>query len=199
MKEMHELLRREEEDLCGHRGLLPDTDQQTFQMTLPSAVFEQYRRLRKPLTTYSQGPDRMQIAEGHLSRADIETVVNTYAVITKFLSAFIDHSVKELDYTVKDRALVEKLLDIELHDGYDRAAFYNDSGYSFGAVIYHGLELTLLLFDLLLFCVIDLACHDFVLAAALTLCIDKVIQGFRQVLGRRNLVKKALVDERFLW
>ncbi|KFM66491.1 Meckelin, partial [Stegodyphus mimosarum] len=60
MKEMHEFLRKEEEDLCGHRGLLPDTEQQTFQILLPSGVHDQFLRLLVPLTSYSQAADRMQ-------------------------------------------------------------------------------------------------------------------------------------------
>ncbi|EEC06070.1 hypothetical protein IscW_ISCW004722, partial [Ixodes scapularis] len=151
MREMHELLRREEEDLCGHRGLLPDTEQQTFQMALPASVYEQYCRMRRPLTMYTQAPDRIQIADGHLSRANIDTVVNTYNIVTKFLSAFLDHSLKDIDYTVKDRTLFEKLLDIEFSDVVDRGFFYNDNGHSFDAVIYHGHELTLVIFDMLMF------------------------------------------------
>ncbi|XP_077542856.1 meckelin isoform X2 [Haemaphysalis longicornis] len=198
MREMHELLRREEEDLCGHRGLLPDTEQQTFQMTLPSHIYEQYCRMRRPLSTYTQAPERMQ-TDGHLSRVNIETIVNTYNVVTKFLSAFLDHSLKDVDYTVKDRTVFEKLLDIEFNDTVDRGFFYNDNGHSFDAVIYHGYEFTLVLWDLLMFCVVDFASSDFVLAAAITYVVDKALQGWRRYLSRRNLVKKALVDERFLW
>ncbi|KAK8783574.1 hypothetical protein V5799_010063 [Amblyomma americanum] len=199
MKEMHELLRREEDDLCGHRGLLPDTEQQTFQMTLPSHIYEQYCRMRRPLYTYTQAPDRIQTADGHLSRVNIDTVVNIYNVVTKFLSAFLDHSLKDIDYTVKDRTVFEKLLDIEFNDAVDRGFFYNDNGHSFDAVIYHGHEFTLVLWDLLMFCVADFASSDFVLAAAITYVVDKMLEGLRRYLSRRNLVKKALVDERFLW
>lgn len=74
-----------------------------------------------------------------------------------------------------------------------------DNGHSFDAVIYHGYEFTLVLWDLLMFCVVDFASSDFVLAASLTYVVDKTLQGWRRYLSRRNLVKKALVDERFLW
>ncbi|KAK8783571.1 hypothetical protein V5799_010064, partial [Amblyomma americanum] len=94
MKEMHELLRREEDDLCGHRGLLPDTEQQTFQMTLPSHIYEQYCRMRRPLYTVGDiyfEDSACDFSDGHLSRVNIDTVVNIYNVVTKFLSAFLDH------------------------------------------------------------------------------------------------------------
>ncbi|KAH8019231.1 hypothetical protein HPB51_018458 [Rhipicephalus microplus] len=163
------------EDLCGHRGLLPDTEQQTFQMTLPVHIYEQYCRMRRPLSMHTQGPDRMKNVDGHLSRVNIDTVVNIYNVVTKFLCAFLDHSLKDVDYTVKDRTLLEKLLDIEFNDIVDRGFFYNDNGHSFDAVIYHGHEFTLVLWDLLMFCVVDFASSDFVLAATLTYIVDKSI------------------------
>lgn len=44
-------LRREEEDLCGHRGLLPGTDQQTFQMAVPLQLRSYYRKVMAPISS----------------------------------------------------------------------------------------------------------------------------------------------------
>ncbi|XP_054716868.1 meckelin-like [Uloborus diversus] len=198
MKEMHEFLRKEEEDLCGHRGLLPDTEQQTFQMILPSGVHDQFLRLLVPLTSYSQAADRMQGVGGRLAKVDIDRVANTHYMLNKFLSGFIEHSFKDLDYVVKDKVLLENIFDVECYEVADRGYFYNDDGRSFSSVLFYGNETVLLLFDVLLFSVIDLASSDFVLAAVLTFIFAKIIQAIRQSAGRRNLVRKALVDERFL-
>lgn len=46
--------------------------------------------------------------------------------------------------------------------------FLIDDGHSFSSVLYYGNEATLLIYDLLFFCVVDLACQDFILAAFLT-------------------------------
>lgn len=65
-----------------------------------------------------------------------------------------------------------------------------DEGYSFSSVLYYGNEATLLIFDLLFFCVVDLACQNFVLAAFLTYLQQevslKIFTGFflKQVLWR---------------
>ncbi|GFT73874.1 hypothetical protein NPIL_460851 [Nephila pilipes] len=198
MKEMHEFLRKEEEDLCGHRGLLPDTDQQTFQILLPSGVHDQFLRLLVPLTSYTQAADRMQGVGGRLAKVDIDRVANTHYMLNKFLSGFIDHSFKDLDYIVKDRVMLEYLLDIECYEVADRGYFYNDDGRSFSSVLFYGNESILLLFDVLLFSMIDIASNDYVLSMILTFVIAKAIQGLRRSAGRRNLVRKALVDERFL-
>ncbi|GFR21022.1 hypothetical protein TNCT_281801, partial [Trichonephila clavata] len=198
MKEMHEFLRKEEEDLCGHRGLLPDTDQQTFQILLPPGVHDQFLRLLVPLTSYTQAADRMQGVGGRLAKVDIDRVANTHYMLNKFLSGFIDHSFKDLDYIVKDRVMLEYLLDIECYEVADRGYFYNDDGRSFSSVLFYGNESILLLFDVLLFSVIDIASSDYVLSMILTFVVAKAIQGLRRSAGRRNLVRKALVDERFL-
>lgn len=42
-------LQREEEDLVGHRGLLPGTDQQTFEMIVPLQLRSYYRKVMAPL------------------------------------------------------------------------------------------------------------------------------------------------------
>lgn len=45
MKTIMTQLKREEEDLVGHRGLLPASDQQTFQMFIPSQLRDYYQRV----------------------------------------------------------------------------------------------------------------------------------------------------------
>ena len=37
-----DLLQREADDLCGHRGLIPGSDHQTFSMTLPTKLRNYY-------------------------------------------------------------------------------------------------------------------------------------------------------------
>lgn len=132
MKVMHEMLKREEDDLCSKRGLIPNTDHQTFIMYLPSVINEQYERMRSMLTAYTQGADRMQGIGGHLSRVDIEKVVPTYLMVNKFLSGFIEHAFKDIDYTVKEKTSVESLLSVEFYDPLERGFFYN--GTSFGTL-----------------------------------------------------------------
>ncbi|CAF93906.1 unnamed protein product, partial [Tetraodon nigroviridis] len=50
----------------------------------------------------------------------------------------------------------------------DRSIFYNDEDFSFKDVVFYGNEATLLIFDTLFFCVVDLGAQSFVLAAVLT-------------------------------
>ena len=49
MWQMNEQLKREEEDLCGKRGLEPNTERQTFEMEVPFKFREQYDDVVRPL------------------------------------------------------------------------------------------------------------------------------------------------------
>lgn len=97
-----------------------------------------------------------------------------------------------------------------------------DAAHSFSDVLFYGNEATLLIFDTLFFCVVDLGSQSFVLSAVLTFaqqmvsifcvhlwCIIKdmcenpfmslqIFRLIRNTFGRRNLVNKTLVDRRFL-
>lgn len=49
MWQMNEQLKREEEDLCGKRGLEPNSERQTFEVELPAKFREQYDDIVRPL------------------------------------------------------------------------------------------------------------------------------------------------------
>ena len=58
MREMNEQLKREEDNLCGQRGLEPNTDNQTFQVSLPQKFRNQYEQIILPLKTRDQQAQR---------------------------------------------------------------------------------------------------------------------------------------------
>ena len=49
MWQMNEQLKREEEDLCGKRGLEPNSERQTFEVEVPAKFREQYEDVVRPL------------------------------------------------------------------------------------------------------------------------------------------------------
>lgn len=118
--------------------------------------------------------------------------------MNKFLGSFIDHVHKEMDYFIKDKLLLERVLGMEFMEPMEKSIFYNDESHSFSSVLYYGNEATLLIFDLLFFCVVDLACQNFVLASFLTYLQQEIFRFIRNTVGQKNLATKTLVDERFL-
>ncbi|TNN75672.1 Meckelin [Liparis tanakae] len=134
-----------QESLCGQRGLLPNTEIQTFQVSFTNRLRSHYDRIREQIDR-NHGPSRM-----------------------------IDGcSANQFEQRARDEA------------------------HSFSDVLFYGNEATLLIFDTLFFCVVDLGSQSFVLAAVLTSVQQMIFRLIRNTLGRKNLVSKTLVDERFL-
>ncbi|KAJ8042251.1 Meckelin [Holothuria leucospilota] len=198
MKEMRAQLKREEENLVGQRGLLPSTDQQTFEVLLQNKFRENYDRILQPLNLTRAEQQRANQAQSNRTGTKVDTSLEAYATMNKFLSAFIDHGMRDIDYIVKDKLLFEKLLDMEFYDPMDKGFVFNDDGHSFDQVIFFGHESTLLLFELLLFCVVDLIFQNYLMAGIVTFIASMFVSKIRGSLGRYNLAKKTLVDERFL-
>ncbi|CAH1268916.1 TMEM67 [Branchiostoma lanceolatum] len=203
MQEMYEMMVREEDNRCGQRGLLPNTDNQTFEMSLPHKLRDQYDSIIKPLqqqAAAARGQNRPRAGGGNTTSAgvDINQQVDAYKKLNKYLAAFIDHSRPDIDYIVKDKMFLERLLDMEFLETTDKGHFYNDDGHSFDAVLFYGNELVLLTFELVVFSVVDLIGQSYVLDAVITYLISRFISNLRDSGGRKNLAKKTLVDERFL-
>ncbi|XP_062987006.1 meckelin isoform X2 [Elgaria multicarinata webbii] len=193
MEEMNMNLKREAENLCSQRGLLPNTDGQTFQISISSKMRQQYDRIHETLTR-KHGPVRLL----NSSATTFEQSTKAYHTMNKFLGSFIDHVHKEMDYIVKDKLLLERILGMEFMEPMEKSIFYNDEGHSFSDVLYYGNEAILLIFDMLFFAIVDMATQNFVLAAVLTYLQQEIFRFIRNTVGQKNLASKTLVDERFL-
>ncbi|XP_037236867.1 meckelin isoform X1 [Falco biarmicus] len=193
MEEINMNLKREAENLCSQRGLIPNTDCQTFQISISRKMRLHYDRIHETLIK-KRGPARLLDSSANT----FEQSTRAYNAMNKFLSSFIDHVHKEMDYIVKDKLLLERVLGMEFMEPIEKSIFYNDEGQSFSDVLYYGNETTLLIFDILFFSVVDLASQSFVLAAILTYLQQEIFRFIRNTLGQKNLASKTLVDERFL-
>uniref|UniRef100_A0A8C2WVP1 Transmembrane protein 67 n=1 Tax=Cyclopterus lumpus TaxID=8103 RepID=A0A8C2WVP1_CYCLU len=194
MEEMNNNLNRESESLCGQRGLLPNTEIQTFQVSLTNRLRSHYDRIREQIDR-SHGPSRMIDA---CSANQFELRARGYQTMNYFLGSIIDHAHPDMDYIVKDKLMFERVIGMEFLEPSEKSIFYNDESHSFSDVLFYGNEATLLIFDTLFFCVVDLGSQSFVLAAVLTCVQQMIFRLIRNTLGRKNLVSKTLVDERFL-
>ncbi|XP_063673385.1 meckelin isoform X7 [Pan troglodytes] len=193
MEEMNMNLKREAENLCSQRGLVPNTDGQTFEIAISNQMRQHYDRIHETLIR-KNGPSRLLSS----SASTFEQSIKAYHMMNKFLGSFIDHVHKEMDYFIKDKLLLERILGMEFMEPMEKSIFYNDEGYSFSSVLYYGNEATLLIFDLLFFCVVDLACQNFILASFLTYLQQEIFRYIRNTVGQKNLASKTLVDQRFL-
>ncbi|KAL2094149.1 hypothetical protein ACEWY4_011461 [Coilia grayii] len=186
-------LRNEEEDRCARRGLEPQSDVQVFEVALTERVRQQLDRVFLPMAELKQRRRHGDGAERQAQTARVSHNTNT------LLCLFLQHALKDMDYVVKDKVALERIMKCEFQQPVERSMFYRDKdGVAFGEVLCCGKELLLLTFDLLLFSVIDLASQDLVLAAVLTYTVQQVLDIVRVHVSRRNLSSKTLVDQCFL-
>ncbi|XP_069822408.1 meckelin-like isoform X2 [Dendropsophus ebraccatus] len=193
MEGMLDNLRKEEENLCPLRGLEPSSELQTFEMLLSERVREQYEKIMQPL---SEAPRNTK--GGNEKNPMLQQRIKTYYTINRFLSCFLDHVYKDMDYMVKDKLLLESVMDIEFQQPIEKSLFYNDDRYHFSRTLFYSNELVLLLFDTLLFCVIDLGIQNFVLATIITFLVQMFVKILRSEIGKKNLSRQTLVEENFL-
>ncbi|XP_074864667.1 meckelin-like [Carettochelys insculpta] len=190
MDAMHACLQKEEENLCPRRGLEANSDIQTFEVLLTDRVRQLYDKITQPLM---EGPRGERIGVNlHEQR------LRSYYTLNRFLSSFLEHAYRDMDYNVKDKSFLERIMDMEFQEPLDVSVLFTDASASFSRTLFYSNELTLLLFDTLLFSVVDLGTQDFVLAAVITFAVQKLVKMLRHELGRRNLAAKTLVDKQFL-
>ncbi|XP_061918864.1 meckelin-like isoform X2 [Entelurus aequoreus] len=193
MEEMNNNLRREAETRCGQRGLLPNTDIQTFQVALSTQLRSHYDRIQESFITRYR-PSRLMDPN---SANQPDQNIRAYHAMNHFLGSVIDHAHPDVDYYVRDKLTLERIMGMEFLEPKDKSIFYNDEAHTFSNVLFYGHEGTLLIFDTLFFCIIDLASQNFVLAAVLTYLEQVIFKKIRVGLGKKNLVFKSQVDERF--
>jgi len=206
--ELYEQFQREEDNLCGKRGLEPNSERQTFEMGITVRFRNEYSKILQPLLSReTQGARRGQqnmsrqnpnLPGSNLTPA-LERSVKAYNQMNRYLSSFVEHAIRENDYFVKDKLLLEKLLKNELQPPDDKSVFYNDDGRSFTSILLYGQEWSLLLFNLLLFLIVDwLSGWNAILAGFIAYMAEIIITSVRDSFGKKNLAEKTMVDERFL-
>ncbi|XP_063801751.1 meckelin-like isoform X2 [Pseudophryne corroboree] len=181
------------ENLCPMRGLEPGSDVQTFEVLLSERVRDQYEKIMQPLI---EAPRNQK--GGNEKNPLLQQRIKTYYTINRFLSSFLDHVYKDMDYMVKDKLFLESVLDIEFQQPIEKSILYKDDRYLFSRTLFYSHELVLLLFDTLLFGVIDLGTQNFVLATILTFVVQMFVKFLRSLIGKKNLATQTLVEENFL-
>lgn len=198
MREMLHNLHKEEEDLCGRRGLVTDSDIQTFELGLSIQFRTLYDNILYPLMAEKAAQNRTDANRSRGSDGVSEVSLKAHENMNQFLSLFIERNLAEVDYVIKDKSFIEKLLGIEFSNPVDRSFLYNDTSFSFDSMLFYGKEWMLLQLDILVFAVVDLVAQDYILAAIVTCAISLVTKQVRNSAGSRNLSQKALIDNRFL-
>lgn len=111
-------LRREGDNMCGHRGLLPNSEHQSFCFLAPLQLRVLYDKLKAALqpNAHAMPPnfgDNSIEATGKTYEQNLQQMAQAQTTINRFLSAFIDHGLKDLDYVIQEKSIFEICLNYE--------------------------------------------------------------------------------------
>lgn len=195
MKSLFDNMKREEGDLFPKRGLEPSSECQTFEVRVTSKFRLNYNSI---LETFDDTANSHSRNHKSTNRKKTEHCIKAHEQMKAFLNIFLQHGLKELDYTIKEKLFLENFLDLEFQEPQEKSLFFRDYHHSFDKVLFHGEEGVLLTFEMMMFTFVDVFTNDFILASIITYLVHKLIYIIRYEGGKRNMIYKTLVDERFL-
>ncbi|EAT42306.1 AAEL006128-PA, partial [Aedes aegypti] len=108
--------KREEDNLCGNRGLLPGSEQQTYSILVPKNLRAFYDKLIAPLRNSSNFGPHQHLNQTHLigsTKLSNSGTILTYYNVNRFFAAFVDHALKDLDYIIQERSILENIMNCE--------------------------------------------------------------------------------------
>ncbi|XP_011696383.1 PREDICTED: meckelin [Wasmannia auropunctata] len=113
-------LRKEEDDLCAHRGLVPGTIDQTFILSLTESFRSLYDELMRQKNNGGVGIFK----GGDTPSRNWKQLFETKSKVRLFLMQFLDHCSENEDYIIKEQHILEKLCDVLFADAKDKSVFY---------------------------------------------------------------------------
>uniref|UniRef100_A0A1B0BKJ5 Meckelin n=1 Tax=Glossina palpalis gambiensis TaxID=67801 RepID=A0A1B0BKJ5_9MUSC len=123
---------RETQSLCERRGLLNNADQ-CYIIIPPKNLYNYFNklllRLQRSIDSAStiRGDNGIFQTRYHkdISRAEgsLEKTSIAYSNINRFCCAFVDHGIKDMDYIIKEKTLLERLLNCELNQHINESTF----------------------------------------------------------------------------
>ncbi|XP_076222752.1 meckelin isoform X2 [Nomia melanderi] len=187
-------LKREKNNLCACKGLLPGTIEQTFILSLTKAF-------RIVLTDFSKQTKvnlNSFLKTNYTSNKNWEQIFHAQIKLKQFLCKFIDHCFKDMDYIIKDQQFYEKLCNFRFSCNEEKSVFYIDNNHSFDQVLLYGNEWLIATFELSVFAFMIILLKDCVLAITITVLISMLLFLIAKYNGRKILINNVLLDKTFL-
>jgi meckelin len=204
--ELRNNMQKEEDNLVAQRGMTPDSDCQTFEIFITPDVRREFNEtLLIPIAQNILNMQNQVSVRGaagrpstNKSRLPPMDLIRGYIAMNRFLSSFIDRIQTSPDQ-VRERTFWHRAFGVPPDVmAINKDIFFVDEPTCFESLISFGVEWHLLLFNILLFSVVDWAMQNVVAAALIVWGVDKVYAFLRNWLGEMNLSMKTLIDKRFM-
>jgi len=192
MLHLNQNLELEASGLVGSRGLLPNTNEQVFEVFFAAPLRNAIKQLYANMQAI--GPND----SGPLTASRIPPQsVKAAADLNLFLREFFDQSSKEHPYVVQTPSFLHQVIGLTppvLTDSIfavQEETFFKDS-------LFYGIEWRIMLFYAILFIVIDFETLSPALSAFYVQVIDILVVKLLKSSSKSNISRKSLLDKRFL-
>jgi len=197
MEKLNENLAAESTANSGLRGLLPNTHDQVFEIYL-APIFRNTFKQTFEMIQNKVRPKQI-IGDKNFTLSSVsQEALSSFTHFNKFLCTFFDSSTPENPYSVRQAPFSQKYLGMAPALDNDTSLFLSEDDTEYKNGLLAGIEWTLALFYILLFTVIDVSTQSPAAAAFVVFIVDLILVKLGQKIGRANLAKKSLLDNRFI-
>lgn len=132
---------------------------------------------------------------------DYQKYEKTRFKLNESFKAFFDPEVRNLRSFVFEKSSLQRVLSMpptEMGRYSGSAFFFKDPAMSFESVLFMGKEFSVILMDLLVFDLLDIAVGNSLVSALTTYLFSKAVSYLRYDLGETNIARRTMVDKRFI-
>jgi len=196
-------LKREEDGLCAKRGLLKDSDVQSFEIFVSKEVRERYDKAIRgagQLAAARAGRNQQRTGRRRGFASTPEDLLLRQRETNTFLTSFLDGALERETLTVREKGYWERLVNLppEIAPNTRESIFLADPAGSFKRLLLAGRELDLVVFHVVVYALFDMRFANTFVAIFATYTADLLVRFFRHQLAVRNIARKTLLDTRFL-
>eukprot|EP00055_Hartaetosiga_balthica_P011089 m.49409 g.49409 ORF g.49409 m.49409 type:complete len:998 (-) comp7449_c0_seq3:32-3025(-) len=192
MYSMMENLKKEAQDIAQARGLEESGD--TFEVFIPQKLRDQWDSVLDKLEDSVEILGRVGFKTGDTDR--MQNLVQANNTLNQLFVKFIEHSFRDIDFVIKKRGFVERLL--EATPEIKRGIFFEDPTMRFTNLLMLGMEVKVLIAEVAIFVFWDYLITNYVVAGLLTVLLSWALSFWFSTRGASNIAKKTITDGRFL-
>ena len=193
MPKLNQNLTKEALGVAGTRGLLTDDKKQIYEVFYEHDFRQKFMQVYYSVQAQTGGSLFKQTA------ATIpQACIGAYADLNKMLTRFFDLSQSEYRADVQVEVPFSQSV-LGISPSTDEASVLAPAGdRDFHTVMLYGIQWSLYVFYVILFCGIDMHIHNPAIAAFVVYIVDLIVVLIFKIRSKANLARKSLLDNRFL-
>lgn len=195
METLEQNLQDEQRNLTPERGLVPGTSATVFETFFTTDLRLEFSDLYNAMLAQTGAPSVIG-CKRHLAGDIPKETYETYKEVNKFMKDFLEKKSKNHNFIVQEQSIAQQMIGaIPTVVDDSVLSVVNDSKYKKSLLA--GLEWKIALFYLIMFACIDVATESPCIAAFVVFIIDQILIKIVETMGRANLSRKTLLDDRF--